>query len=56
LHFWFGLLEKLLDLLAVTLSGEKFKPPGQPVNWKAASNVTDLSVSHQKNLDDRLRK
>jgi hypothetical protein len=35
----------LLDLLAVTLSGEKFKPPGMPINWKAASTPADLSVS-----------
>ncbi|MBW0475655.1 hypothetical protein O181_015370 [Austropuccinia psidii MF-1] len=36
--------EKLLDLLAVTLSGEKFKPPGMPVNWRAGPSVTDLSA------------
>ncbi|KAI9604455.1 hypothetical protein KEM48_000690 [Puccinia striiformis f. sp. tritici PST-130] len=36
--------EKLLDLLAVTLSGEKFKPPGMPINWKATSNSADLSA------------
>ncbi|MBW0486587.1 hypothetical protein O181_026302 [Austropuccinia psidii MF-1] len=36
--------EKLLNLLAVKLSGEKFKPPGMPVNWRAGPSVTDLST------------
>ncbi|EGG01362.1 uncharacterized protein MELLADRAFT_117828 [Melampsora larici-populina 98AG31] len=35
--------DKLLDLIALTLSGEKFKPPGTPMNWRA-TNVTDLSA------------
>lgn len=35
--------EKLLDLLAVTLSGEKFKPPGMPINWRSVPNAADLS-------------
>ncbi|KAI8458016.1 atypical/PIKK/FRAP protein kinase [Phakopsora pachyrhizi] len=36
--------EKLLDLLAVTLSGEKFRPPGMPINWRSAPTNTDLSA------------